>query len=69
MRQALWECEPALSGSGKAGAIDFALAILTNATEAMMRDPALNDRVIRLELHKMLLRYLTPDVAAGVRQS
>jgi AcrR family transcriptional regulator len=60
VKQALWDCECGLSGSGKARAIDFALAILANAPQAMMRDPALDDRIIRLELHKMLLRYLTP---------
>lgn len=56
VKRTLWECEPAIPGS----AIDFALAILTNATESMMRDPSLGDRVIRQELHKLLLRYLTP---------
>jgi AcrR family transcriptional regulator len=67
IEQALRDCEPGLAAPGKARAIDFAMAILTRAPEAMMRDPALNDGIIRAELHKMLLFYLTADVSTRRR--
>ncbi|MGH6876330.1 MAG: TetR/AcrR family transcriptional regulator [Rhizomicrobium sp.] len=55
--EALREC---IADPDKAGAVDFALAVLAGSIETLMRAPQpFGDRVLRNELHAMLLAYLT----------
>jgi AcrR family transcriptional regulator len=63
-KRALKECSAEIAHPNKARAIDFAVSILAGAIETMMRPPAtLGDRVIRAELHAMLVSYLTTGAA------
>jgi AcrR family transcriptional regulator len=56
-REALSEC---VADPHRAGAVDFAVAVLAGAIETLMRAPQqFSDRVLRNELHAMLLAYLT----------
>jgi AcrR family transcriptional regulator len=64
-KRALRECSTEIAHPNKARAIDFAVSMLAGAMETMMRPPAaLGDRVIRAELHAMLMSYLTTGASA-----
>ncbi|HEY3777770.1 MAG TPA: TetR/AcrR family transcriptional regulator [Rhizomicrobium sp.] len=55
--QALCDC---VADPDKARAVDFALAVLAGSLETLLRAPQpFGDRVLRNELHAMLLAYLT----------
>jgi AcrR family transcriptional regulator len=60
-KRSLRECASEISRPDKEGAIEFAMTTLN----AVMQPSAISDRVVRSELHAMLLSYLTMSTGQG----
>ena len=54
-KRSLLECASEIKRPNKEGAIEFAMQTLT----AVMQPSSVSDRVVKSELHAMLLSYLT----------